>query len=1439
MASVAHDLRVPTQAIPRPTLVSPLTRLSRMVRTYVVVEGVASIIILACLWMWATFLVDWGMFKVFRVDYVQHGSGVSALMRGLFWGMLLIGPLLIALALPLAVPVMVAALAPLPFAFHFLAGWFLGLAAVVSRRLSGRRTVWLVIQIIAWVLIGLSLLNVLGCLGGLLVGRILEFPGEVMDTLRFLLLLNLTFVGGVLCAIPAAFYDRLIRSSLPLLPVLGGVVGIIVYKFGYRLFASFRESSLALALERRFPQLLGDRLVTAVELADPVLARRYGYSWVMIEQTAEQAESRIDQLSLTRVFNWRRLLWRCLLAAGLVLSVLAFGWFATTEAAIWKERTVQFMDTPWPPDTMVDLPGFRDADTKAVARGSDMPVKMEAWRYVVGTRKDPKGWRQLHWIDLFPDKDLLGADRKPVAKPDIRAWELADPCFSWEYYNALPESWQHLPLDEIGMRVEAAKTFADKKDTANPEVQAWLTELGRGSIEYVRGRIAQARKEGKDQLDAQTLALAPVDWQKLPLDSLDEYLSASQRLTPGEANRLRLVMYGDRLNHQDKGLVVPMDAVQALHSLGSPIKTPIFTTGVIQHDFYGRLLKVAQGELWVLDAADMEQLVPFAMITPPIITAADIDRLVLRKPLPHVPPVLSQADLDFLPRDWRGLSAPDLEARLKEFGETKSPEKLGDGMRKQLSGLFEVLDQRAGQSHIGKRQWFRRLEIPDKVTVEFEQVLTEEERARTPPKLGSPKVPRTPGTTSFVYEFKKIEQPLRFRVTAGDARSAWFKIDVRPLPALAKLWREQEEPGYLHRSTTRVKTYLGNKGRPENDKTDEVSLEGEESRIEVPSGTRLWFKARSYKPLQLIRIKPLAQDDGGKGLQAKVACQVVSAPALALDAPGLGGPLMTFWSMDAHDRADKDNPYLKNLNHTFGSPEFDFALTEIVNDEVRLVLHFTDTDGIPANRRLTVSVTPDKEPEFLTANFEIVRREMVTNQVIIPFTIQVRDDHGLTAVWYEVTAQKLDGKEMTKQVFPLRRFVPIRYSQPGQAPAQYEDYQKVRARFERGELSFGRLMVTELFDAALPEKRYREVPYRLGELQLAQTGLAQLGLAQVDPFCFTPLVFCQMPAIELTRQFEYTHPNRRDNEIPIGPADEYLDTMRLQGYGDPDNPPKPGRVPEGGPPNPDDWAPPYKLIVRIIATDNRVRSDEHGNPVLDPQQGKVSEAIEFLVVDDGYIIGQMNDRELDIRDRLVSIWENLNRARLTVNTLRKSFEVGDFKKPEDLDVAIAYCQDAARTFRDASDAMDRDVIREMRLIYRELLLNRCQAEQQRIDYRNSVVGRIDLKICRPGEELRAAVPASDQAPSFDRAVKAFEELGSLLGEKRLQTPPTAFDPALRRADRVIERVAEILEEMRKLEDINKVISQIRNIIDIQDRINKAIEQLRKKKLEDELKGTMP
>src|SRR5262245_57602663 len=63
-----------------------------------------------------------------------------------------------------------------------------------------------------------------------------------------------------------------------LLAFAAAMLGMVAFVALTRFFKDFRDTALALILERRFPKILGDRLITAVELHNPKMAARYGYS---------------------------------------------------------------------------------------------------------------------------------------------------------------------------------------------------------------------------------------------------------------------------------------------------------------------------------------------------------------------------------------------------------------------------------------------------------------------------------------------------------------------------------------------------------------------------------------------------------------------------------------------------------------------------------------------------------------------------------------------------------------------------------------------------------------------------------------------------------------------------------------------------------------------------------------------------------------------------------------------------------------------------------------------------------------------------------------------------------------------------------------------------------------------------------------------------------
>jgi hypothetical protein len=230
------------------------------------------------------------------------------------------------------------------------------------------------------------------------------------------------------------------RAGL-LIVLLGGLLALLVIKVSLRLMREFRDSALALVLERRFPKLLGDRLITAVELADPQKAVRYGYSQAMIDQTIQDAAERVDQVPVNEAFNWRRLRNTVVVISSITLGLFLLCWviYAVAQAlpgnssesdrvrtksnfftdfgnvsAIWFERNILLQNTIWPRRCYLELVGFPDNPEKEMRVGKNVgsaPIRVRALKWIYADKSSPEGWRQLMWSDL--DK-LLGAAPPPL-----------------------------------------------------------------------------------------------------------------------------------------------------------------------------------------------------------------------------------------------------------------------------------------------------------------------------------------------------------------------------------------------------------------------------------------------------------------------------------------------------------------------------------------------------------------------------------------------------------------------------------------------------------------------------------------------------------------------------------------------------------------------------------------------------------------------------------------------------------------------------------------------------------------------------------------------------------------------------------------------------------------------------------------------------------------
>jgi hypothetical protein len=211
---------------------------------------------------------------------------------------------------------------------------------------------------------------------------------------------------------------------------------LVALRIAGRLARELSYPALALVLERRYPQELGDRLITAVELADVEGQARYGYSGELIRRTIDEARERVARVPVNDVFNWRRLRVMAAVALGLVLLVVLvgyaafvistgsaspyrYGWRFAHVAGTFFDRNVFLGHAPWPRRAHLELVDF-DGDDRRVGRDAPPPVvAARAYRWVVADRAAPMGWRPLAWGDL--DETLIGGPVPELPAAAVRA----------------------------------------------------------------------------------------------------------------------------------------------------------------------------------------------------------------------------------------------------------------------------------------------------------------------------------------------------------------------------------------------------------------------------------------------------------------------------------------------------------------------------------------------------------------------------------------------------------------------------------------------------------------------------------------------------------------------------------------------------------------------------------------------------------------------------------------------------------------------------------------------------------------------------------------------------------------------------------------------------------------------------------------------------------
>lgn len=329
-----------------------------------------------------------------------------------------------------------------------------------------------------------------------------------------------------------------------------GLVLLVYFKVARRMFREFNDSSVALLLERRYPRELGDRLITAVELADPELSRKYGYSQAMVDRTIQEAAEQVEKLPVHSVFRWSRL--RMLLLLGLagtagayLLLGIAYSAFSFTPpryyfhrfnqtAGIWAERNLLMHSSYWPPHTVIELVRFPETGDLRVPKEDvrpDVLARVVKWAVPDSdSNVAPRGWRALRVKDL---EQLL-----PEA---YNALSLADSWPDWivdlddlppEFPSGvIPPSWKWQGQTSGFVQQDALKREHELARLAgSPSARDWVHHMLRWKT-WTVDRLEQQIKDRDPQALKKAQELAVCGAAALPI-------TVEQRAYP-VANRMK------------------------------------------------------------------------------------------------------------------------------------------------------------------------------------------------------------------------------------------------------------------------------------------------------------------------------------------------------------------------------------------------------------------------------------------------------------------------------------------------------------------------------------------------------------------------------------------------------------------------------------------------------------------------------------------------------------------------------------------------------------------------------------------------------------------------------------------------------------------------------------------------------------------------------------
>lgn len=175
--------------------------------------------------------------------------------------------------------------------------------------------------------------------------------------------LAIFWLGGLLDYLPvtagASETPRAVRIGL--LVVMGiGTGWILIVRLASRVFARLPEKSLALLVERKYPEF-NNELVTAVELsnnAEADVSNPVAYR-AMLGRVHESVGRRIEDVEPATLLNWQPI-WGAGIAFGFAVVVTGIAALGMSSWMLqWSQRLFALSDKPWPRRASLNADGIQ------------------------------------------------------------------------------------------------------------------------------------------------------------------------------------------------------------------------------------------------------------------------------------------------------------------------------------------------------------------------------------------------------------------------------------------------------------------------------------------------------------------------------------------------------------------------------------------------------------------------------------------------------------------------------------------------------------------------------------------------------------------------------------------------------------------------------------------------------------------------------------------------------------------------------------------------------------------------------------------------------------------------------------------------------------------------------------------------------------------------